>query len=207
MMFNLVDYIIIAILVLSVLSGLQRGFMEALGGIAGTIIAVVAGILYYNEGAVLLEANFGLTGLLTGVIHDKFPLTAIASDSKLLGSLTILPGYSDAGSYLAYLLTLGISFILIVIVCSIIIKLGFRLVSDLINHGILGLANRILGACLVAGKNIIIIAIILGITNPIIKTGAFMGLSGALAVSQLLDQSFFAPELNNIFAVVKDILA
>jgi len=204
--FNLLDYIIIALLLLSALAGVHRGFIDIIGGIAGIVVAIMLAIVYYDDCAFYLEGRYGLISLLTDFIRKKAPITALSTDNSVVG----LPGSSelfiDLAHYLAYLIILAGCFLLILLVISLIFKLAFKGLSELFSWGVLGGVNKFLGMVLVVAKNLVTIAIIAGIMYPTIKTAAQMGWQGAIVTYKYMQESYLFSDLLNIFGLVKALL-
>jgi uncharacterized membrane protein required for colicin V production len=204
--FNQLDLIIGLIILFSIIGGLQKGFIDALGGIIGIVLALFLGVVYYDECANWLEQAFGITTNLARLIEAKIPAAAVKVNSKIMESFGAAAGYTNPGEYLAYLLTLVISFVFILLVGNILIKLLFSLAHHVLARGALEWVNRVLGAGLVAAKNLLITAVILGITLPVIQTGREMGLDSAIYVYNLINKSFLAPQLILAFDTVKNFI-
>ena len=204
MHFNLLDYIIIAILLLSALNGLRQGFIDALGGMLSTVLALVVAVLYFEDCALYLEQNMGISTFLTTFIKQKVPVLALSLDQSMLGQgLFALPGLTDPANYLAGLLVTAIAFLLLFTVVSVVLRLIFAALNSLFSLGLLGGVNRVLGMVLVFTKNLLIMILLVGIAYQPIYLAARMGLNWAGVVSGYMVNSSLAVLFMNAFIIIK----
>lgn len=181
--------------------------MDALGGILGIIVATVGAIVYYDDFAVFLEQNFGVGTLIAELIRDKFPMPAVSTEQGILdkcwNSGLIA---TDPAQYLSELLIMIISFLLIVLLLSAIVKLLFKVIESFFSHGFLDWINRIMGMTLVIAKNILLFTLILGIIYPFMESAAKLGLQGALNAIVYINSSIMAARLLKLFVVFKAVI-
>jgi uncharacterized membrane protein required for colicin V production len=204
MQLNVLDYAIIAILLLSALAGLKRGLFNVIGGLMGTLIGLLAAILYHRDLALYLEQQFGLSTWLAGVFEEKLPLPAL--NPGLVKALDIPVGLADPALYLATSLVIAISFLLILVLGSKLVQLLCELLEGILAHGILSGVNRGLGMGLLVLKNLLIMAVLVGVLVTPLELGARMGLPGALITTQYMHDSFLLEQLLSIFDYIKALL-
>jgi uncharacterized membrane protein required for colicin V production len=204
MQLNVLDYAIIAILLLSALAGLKRGLFNVIGGLMGTLIGLLAAILYHRDLALYLEQQFGLSTWLAGVFEEKLPLPAL--NPGLVKALDIPVGLADPALYLATSLVIAISFLLILVLGSKLVQLLCELLEGILAHGILSGVNRGLGMGLLVLKNLLIMAVLAGVLVTPLELGARMGLPGALITTQYMHDSFLLEQLLSIFDYIKALL-
>lgn len=201
---NILDYLIIAVLLLSALAGLRKGLVNVVGGLMGILIGLLAAFSFYRELAQYLENAFGINTLLAGFLRDKLPLPAF--DRGLIEALGYAPGLADPASYLATTVLTALSFLLILLLGSKLVQIICQLLDSLFAQGILAGVNRSLGMGLLLLKNLVIIAILAGILLPPLELGAQMGMSGALLITQYMHNSLLLEPLLKLFAYLKSLL-
>jgi uncharacterized membrane protein required for colicin V production len=206
MHFNLLDYLILGILLVSALVGLRKGLIDALGRITGILAAIVIAVLYYDNCICYLEQQYGLTSLLSDYIREKAPVTAFSTNNGVIGLFNSSQDFVDTANQLAYLIILIGVFLLSLIIISWFIRLIFSLLNKLFSWGPLGGINKILGMLLIVGKNLVIIAIIAGIIHPAIQTAAQIGWDGAIIANKYMQESYLFGDILNIFNICKDLL-
>ncbi|MDD2373669.1 MAG: CvpA family protein [Syntrophomonadaceae bacterium] len=204
MQLNVLDYAIIAILLLSAWAGLRRGLFNIIGGLMGTLIGLLAAVVFHRELALYLEKHFALSTWLAGIFHEKLPLPALSPGLvKVLGYPAEL---ADPAFYLATSLVIAISFLLILLLGSKLIQLLCKLLEGLLAHGILSGVNRGLGMGLLLLKNLLIMVVLAGVLLAPLELGARMGLPAALISTQYMHDSFLVEHLLNIFDHLKALL-
>ncbi len=205
---NTLDYLILTLLVVSALTGYYRGLMSVLGGFASTLIALLIAIVYRKELALYLEKKFGLISLLSETMADKIPQPAWADSpaKDILPSIKTLPFVQEQLANFAQMIVVAISFILLYIIISKGLRLIWKLLEAPFYKGILGRINRLAGMLLLVAKNLLLMAVLLGILYPFVKSGVGMGITGLMNTSLWIDQSWTAPYLLNIFAGLESLL-
>lgn len=207
MHFNLLDYGLIAILVLSALNGLRRGFIDALGEMLGTVLALAAAVLYFGDCAAYLEKYFGLGNLLTALIKDKVPVLALSLDQSILGhGLLAAPTVNDPAHYLAQLLVAAAGFLLVFALASIVLRMVFAALNTILSLGLLGGVNRIMGMALILIKNLLILVIIFGVAYEPVYLAARMGWDWAGIAAGYMNNSILAARMMDGFVLIKTLL-
>ncbi len=204
MQLNVLDYAIIAILLLSALAGLRRGLFKVIGGLMGILIGLLVAVVFHRELALYLEEHFGLSTWLAGVFQEKLPLPAL--NPGLVKALDFPAGLADPAFYLATSLVIAISFLVILLLGSKLVQLLCELLEGIFAHGILSGVNRGLGMGLLVLKNLLIMAVLAGVLVTPLELGARMGLPGALITTQYMHDSFLLEQLLNIFDYLKALL-
>jgi len=201
--FNYLDYFILLIIILSIVSGMRRGFIEAAGGIISTIIAIFMAIIYYDQCAVLLDEQFGIKLYISELLKEKIILSPAFSDNSLLSSINMGNFLANPAWYLSDMILTVVSFILILIVVKLILGFIVKILDSLFSRGALSWVNRFLGLCLVVVKNVVIMAIIVGLIYPVIDISADLGFNGAIEAVQVIEHSLLSEILLSLFKNLK----
>lgn len=205
---NTLDYLVLTLLAVSVLLGYYRGLISVLGGLASTLTALFIAVVYRHELALYLEEKFGLTSLLAHAMAEKIPQPAWsdAPARDILPALKTLPFVQEQLVNFAQMIVAAICFVLLYIIISKGARLIFKLLEAPFYKGILGRINRLAGMLLLVAKNILLMAVVLGILHPFVKSGVGMGITGLINTGLWIDQSWTAPYLLNIFAGLESML-
>ncbi|MGS0765934.1 CvpA family protein [Syntrophomonas curvata] len=203
MQLNVLDYLIIAVLLLSALAGLRKGLFNVVGGLAGVLIGLLAAIAFHRELTQYLEKTLGVNTLLVGFLREKLPLPVL--DPGLIKVLGYAPQWADPASYLATTLFTALSFLLILLLGSKLVQAICQLLDSLFAHGILSGVNRSLGMGLLLLKNLVILAVLAGILLSPLELAAQMGMSGAFFVTQYMHNSLLLEPLLKLFTHLKSL--
>ena len=207
-MMNGLDYVLLLWLALSALAGYKRGLTAVLGGLASTLAALAVAFLYRDQLTLYLEKEFNLQTLLVQQMAEKLPQPALGGSAwdKLLPSLQSLPLVQDRMNELAYLILTAAAFILLYIAVSFGLKLIMKLLAMPFDHGALGFVNRLAGTAFTVGRDVLVMAVLLGILYPFIHSGGAMSIKGLMKAGVLIDNSLLAPYLNIIFISLEKLL-
>jgi hypothetical protein len=205
---NSLDYILLIWLGISALVGFYRGSLRVVGGFVSSLAALAAAFFYRDELAVYLEKEFGLQTMLVQVIAEKLPQPALGGSplEKLLPSLQTLPFVQDKLKDLAQVILIAAAFLLLYIIISQGLQLIVKLIETPLQGGALGAVNRLTGMVVMAGKDLLIMAVVLGISYPFIQKGAAMGIKSLTQAGWLIDQSRLVPYLNLLFTSLEKLL-
>lgn len=121
---NIVDVLILALILISIIIGFARGLISEVVSLATLIAAFAIAILFTNE----LATYFTSTATVQGVVSET---------SNAIGTSTAQP--------ISYV-SIGISFALLFFVTLIIGGIIKMLLNAMFATGILGFGNRVLGA-------------------------------------------------------------
>lgn len=199
---NVLDYAILAVLLLSALIGLRRGLFKVIGGLIGVLVGLLAAVVFHRELALYLEKHFGLSSWLAGMFQEKLPFPALSPG--LVQALGYPVELANPALYLATLLVMAISFLLILLLGSKLIQLLCELLEGVFAHGVLSGVSRGLGMGLLVMKNLLIMVVLAGVLITPLELGAHMGLPGALITTQYMQDSFLVEQLLNIFDYFKE---
>lgn len=203
-MFSTLDYIIIGILVISAILGFRKGFIATLGGIISTIAALVLAFMYQDELELYLESNFHLQSILTELLQKKLPFPTMGGEISSLPLLdSSLSFMENPHGDIAHLLLMAVSFLIIFILGGLVLKLIFNLLNGLFNWGVLGWINRMLGLLFVLLKNILIMAILLGLICPLMERGIQVGVIALTSPLAFTRESILAASLLDLFKFVQ----
>lgn len=145
------DLILLAVLGLSALQGLRRGFVAAVLGYAGYIGALVVAGRYSRVVAAWLQARFGVLSSLERVL------------AGWLGAEGIGPGRGPTVALAQNLLSAVVFFGLFLVLSSLAGMLASRLDGLANAVPLVGTANRLMGAVLAAVASGIFLAAVLGV--------------------------------------------
>lgn len=212
MRFNSLDYIFIAILVLSGLIGYKRGFIASVGGIVSTLVGVVIAFLYRNDAAAYLQEHYGVVSSLAATLEKRMPVPAWSSNQHI--PLSSLPGLNEGLAYihrqfmeLSYLLVVALCFLLLYIISSYLIKFFCAILEKLFLGGIRGGMNQLAGAGTIMTQNIIIMAALLGVLNSPLGLGTKIGIKGISQATVYIQDSALVPYLLKVFVFFQGIIA
>ena len=204
MAFNECDYIIIAILALSLLAGYARGFAGALGGIIATLVSMGIAFWYRNVATVYLEEQYGVVSVLTTYLEKRLQLPgASGSLPDIISSLPLIDnGYQYLHNQitgLSYMLVAGVCFLILFMAAYFLLQILGSILERVLARGIVGSINRWGGMILITGQNILIMAVLAGILQTPAKMAAEMGLKNAGRLQGYLDGSQLFTLLGQIF--------
>lgn len=203
------DYFLLALLSISALRGFYRGFLAILGGLTSACIALLGALIYRNDLALYLEKEFQLKTILAQFIADKLPQPVMAGSpvSKFLPALKTIPLVQEQVVGLAQVILAAVSFLLLYIIISSVLMLIWKILETPFRHGgFLGGINHLAGLVLMVGKDFLIMAVVLGISYPFIKSGAGMGINGLIKVNGFINHSQVAPYLFTVFTSLEKLL-
>ncbi|MBP1761591.1 MAG: hypothetical protein H6Q64_1133 [Firmicutes bacterium] len=205
---NSLDYLLLAWLGISALIGFYRGSLGVVGGFISSLAALAAAFIYRDDLAVYLEKEFGLQTMLVQFIAEKLPQPVLSGSplGKLLPSLQTLPIVQDKLKDLAQMILIAAAFLLLFIIISQGLQLIVKIMETPMHRGALGGINRLAGMAIMAGKDLLIMAVVLGISYPFIQRGAAMGIKGLMKAWSLIDQSQLVPYLNLLFTSLEKLL-
>jgi len=207
MQLNLLDYIIIAVLLLSLAAGYRQGMVGAVSGVLGFLVGLALAVIFYHALSAWLDQYFNISATLADWLRNKLPLAALAPDNSLLNLDKLDTMYSDTASFLAGNLLLILSFLLILWVGSKVVQLMSHGMNTLLDGTLFAGVNRGLGAAVVLVKNLLIMAVVLGLILPSLDLGAKMGLSLASTIDGYVSRSLLADWLLQWFDLFKGLIS
>jgi uncharacterized membrane protein required for colicin V production len=197
MALNGLDYFIVLVLAGSAWRGYRRGLIKT----AGSIIAVLAGIivagLYRIGMANYLQTHFSMQAVLAEKIKQYISAQTTAMIPFYDSSLNL---FSEPSQYLARMLTLAIAFLILFFIVILAVNSIFGLLQKAFSLMGLNGINRCGGIIFSLLKDMIIISIILGMLVPVMKTGAVFGWDKAYMIVSLVEKSVLAGSLVKAYA-------
>lgn len=205
---NSLDYFVLIVLGASAIVGYYKGFISVLGGFASTLAAVVIAAVYRDNLALVLDKEFSLKTIFVQAIVEKIPQPVVAGPygQNLVPSIKDLTFVQNQLTGLAETLLTVISFVLLFIIVSFVLKLLWNVLEASIKKGGMGGINRLAGLALLAGKNLMIMAILLGLLAPFVKNGVNVGMTGLTDTNLWIEQSRTAPLLLDVFTSLEKLL-
>lgn len=201
MSWNTVDYFIITLLVISGISGFKQGFIKAIGSLIGMLAGLLFAYIYYTRCALYLEEYYGISSALASIIRDRVPITVMSINSNLAGI-----EFADTAQYLAYLVVLTASFILIYLLSSRILMFLWKGLDHLFSWGVLAAANKTLGMFLTIFKTVVVLVVSAGLIYPALEMASKMGFFFGLIAFQGLHDSILTAYLLNCFEFLKEMI-
>ena len=200
---NSLDLLLLGLLGVSALIGYNRGLLSVLGGLGSSLVALAAAIIYRDDLAIYLEKEFGLQTMLVQVMVEKMPQPVLG---KFLPALHTLPFIKNELTGLAYMILSIVAFLLLYLIVSKGLLLITGFLENSLRRGAWGGANRLAGMVITAAKDLLIMAVLLGIIYPFIHRGAALGFKGLMKAGAVIDQSWLVPYLNIIFISLEKLI-
>lgn len=209
---NLVDYIVLALLLLLMILGWRKGFISALSGIVA--LAGAIWLAWRNKLAmyVFLQERFGLIDSLSAKLGEVVPLLAYnpAVHSEYAGAgagsfwlqsgtalpvtlidsslLQVLNGLTPA-EYLAGKLVMALSILLIFVLAYVLLRVVFWALNLLFRFGPLSIPNRIAGAALGLLKGALLVWLLLLLSSPFLEFASYRGAGWAESAAVKIEDS------------------
>ena len=210
--FNALDYIIIAVLLLSGLIGYKRGFIASVGGIISKLAGVGIAFLYRDDAATYLQEHYGVVNSLASSLEKRLPISAWGLNQPI--QVSSLPGLNEGLAYIhrqitefAYLLVVALCFLLLYMISSYLIKFCCTILEKLFLWGILGGMNQFAGAGTIMIQNIIIMAALVGVLNAPLGLGAKIGMKGISQAAGYIQSATLVPYLLRVFVFLQEMIA
>ncbi|MDD3853668.1 MAG: CvpA family protein [Syntrophomonadaceae bacterium] len=198
MPFNGLDFIIAAIIIFSIISGMRHGLVIVLGEFIALLTALLLAIIFTGDVSQLLEDTLAVRTALEQFFISNLPFfnttLPVGGGWATLDGVLVTPAKFFAHRFLAI-----VTFLLILFLGNKLLKLIIKALDNLLATGELGGLNAILGSLVAAGRNILILVLVLGFLYPLIYTAADNGTEFALILSGYIDNSILASGLLEIF--------
>ena len=202
------DIIIIAILVISAIIGLSKGFLQTLINLCGTLLTLILAIWLATPMCNLLDSWFGLSGALSNSVSstvagycesgslpwiiDKFAGMLLGADYATrytINSPEFITALSDA---IGHILGVVISAIILFILIKILIKLLSKLFDVITRNRTINSLDKFLGFLLGALKGAVTCFCICGVTYLLSSALPFLlGIINPLLEGSSLGASFY----------------
>lgn len=205
---NSLDYILLAWLGVSALVGFFRGSLAVVGGLVSSLAGLAGALFYRHDLALFLENKFGLQTMLAQSMAERLPQSVLGGSplDKIVPLLQTMPFVQEKLAATAQMFLAALSFIVLYIIISKGLLVVWKLLQSPFRHGILGGVDRLAGAVLMAGRDLLIMAIVLGISFPFIHSGAVLGIEGLIKAEAVIDQAWLTPYLQLVFANLEKLL-
>ena len=198
MPFNGLDIVIAAIIIFSIISGMRHGLVIVLGEFVALFTALLLAIIFTGEVSQLLEDTLAVRTALEQFFIRNLPFfdtsLPVGSGWSTLDGVLVTP----AKFFADRLLSIG-TFLLILFLGNKLLKILIKALDNLLSDGGFRGLNAILGSLVAAGRNILILVLILGFLYPLIYTAADNGTEFALILTGYIDNSVLASGLLEIF--------
>src|SRR6056297_501542 len=173
MNFNLVDGIIILLILISIFTGLKKGFIMSLFNFIGIILAFFISKEYYYLVMNFLVKNTKLESTITDLLKgfDKLPF-----DMKMIfkdvinnpeNSLSV-NNYGNIADQLTNLIMVFISFTIAILFTFLVIFIVANILNTIVKLPVLNLANKLLGGVLGGLKTVLILYLVFAVATPLI---------------------------------------
>jgi len=205
--FNVLDYIIIIILTVSILIGYQKGLIRSLGGVISTLVGLGIAFLFRHPAANYLQEHFGVVSDLTAFLEKR--LLNSAGFSEQPGLIASLPIVNESIAAMhrqitefTYLLVAALCFLALYIISSQLLKFICIVLERILNRGILGRVNHLGGLVIILTQNIVIMAVLAGVLISPLELGAKIGIRSACVTEYYITGSVLFPYLQKIFDIM-----
>lgn len=208
---NTLDKGIMVILIISGILGYKKGLMASLRDIISTIIGLGIAFFYRNEAVNYLQEHYGVVSGLASFLEQRLSIPAWGSTQS--HTITSLPQVIEGLSYVhrqftgfASLLVGVLCFVLLYIISSRLIKLVFSIGEKIFGSMRRGGINSFGGAGIVIVQNIVGIAVLLGLLNPLLSVGAEIGIKTFSQASVYMQNSVMTPYFMKIYAFMQTMI-
>jgi uncharacterized membrane protein required for colicin V production len=165
---NWVDYGIIAILVLGVISGLRRGLIMSISSIICLLASILVAKTYYKVLTIFLVENTPIEEKITSFLSEKaFVKNMILAPAGESAVFSISNGFtSDLNSFVTVLIINAISVLAIFLVVRLLLGFAEGFLVGVVEMPGLREINKLGGAVVGFAKNVIVIMLIFTIITP-----------------------------------------
>ena len=184
---NWIDYGIIAIIALGVITGFRKGLLKSVSSIICLLVSIIVAKTYYKTLTMFLAENTSIEEKITSFLSEKaFVKNILMSPSGERAVFSVSNNFtSDLNAFVTILILNAIS--------VLIIFLAVRFILGIVESFLIGAAevpglrevNSVGGAIVGLAKNIIIIMLIFTIITPISAIKPLSGISSGIEESTL----------------------
>jgi uncharacterized membrane protein required for colicin V production len=205
---NVLDWFFLVLLVLAGLAGFRKGLINSAGGLVAIFFGVLTASACWRTLTDYLQKNYDLITICAGAIQKHLPTPAFDVTEGLVPTIfkNSLYAYQNAPYHVATMIISALVFVLIVIAVTGLITVLFKVVSIPFNWGILGLTNRIGGGLFMLAKQVLILAVVVGLAGPMVTTLAHTGVAGMIDLEKYTKGSLLFPCLENLFQLMGKII-
>lgn len=182
---NWIDYAIIALLVLGVISGFRKGLVMSISSIICLIVSILVAKKYYKVVTSFLVENTSIEEKIVSYLSEKaFVKNMLLSPSGESAVFSISKSFSsDLNSFVTVLIINAISVLIIFLTARIILGIVEGFLVGAVSMPGLREVNSIGGAIVGLAKNIILIMLIFTLVTPVSALKPLSGIAGGLEAS------------------------
>jgi len=222
---NMVDYVLVAFVLLGAVVGYRRGIIVSLVAFLGWVFAGTAAYIFSPRAVTWLEEYMDVTAAAAGLLRDRLPV------DSMFAPVSFSPGIVDFGrlnqyvqdiwvrtpadsggladmisQQVASILVHSFAFAALLVLFLVILQFIARFLSRRLQGTLLGFLNRLGGMALGGGVNMVAAAFVVGIAAPWLAVGS--GTSGLLdGLSKALAESTVAPYFVGLFGWMTALLS
>ncbi len=203
---NSLDYIILLIMALSLVSGVLQGLAGAAGGVITTVGSLVLAYLYRNQAADYMEQEYGVITSLSsqiergvGIPVDHGNTDRLIQTLPLDKAMALLQGQI---SDFTYLFVSAVCFLLLYMVSRFLFRMIFLALARILERGIGRRANRLGGMALMGAQNLIVMAAVAAVLERPVGLAAQIGLRNGARLQAGLAESVLIPHLLQLWTFV-----
>lgn len=220
--FNLLDYIIIIIVLLSALNGYRKGLFASVLSLLALIACLYIAYTYGQVTADYITRHFNAQVSLTEYLQKNIPILAWKPNT-LIGDTTfsIFSDYCEGAfvkicrlfsaadfnvnpaAYLARILINMSGFILTFFISYLVFTIVLLVLSKLIFKGPAAKVNQLAGMLISIGKTGLLLAVFLIVVVPLLKAGVYVGNEKAVGVMRYVEGSYLLGQLQDIIDLIQ----
>jgi uncharacterized membrane protein required for colicin V production len=165
---NWVDYGIIIILAIGVITGLRKGLIMSVSSIACLLVSIWVAKTYYKAVTIFLVENTSLEEKITGFLSEKaFVNNMILAPEGSSAVFSISSSFtSDLNSFITVLIINAISVLLVFLAVRLLLGIAEGMLAGAVEVPGLREVNKIGGALVGFAKNVLILMLIFTVITP-----------------------------------------
>ncbi|WP_347489473.1 CvpA family protein [Desulfoscipio sp. XC116] len=213
---NWLDWVLIVIIAFSALRGLSGGFFAGVARIIGLILGIAVAFTGYRPLAAYLDKQWGwgdniaeflvnrFSHSLLQEIADKFSIDKFGQNIPYSNSQLISEGLSTIAHQIAVTLLEFLSFIVLLLVVALIVRMIMRFFSGAVAHTFLSPLDHLGGLLLGLVRGVIIVLIVALLIEPVLAAGVITSQEKAGFISRAAASSLvisYAYQLLNILNI------
>ncbi|AGL03970.1 CvpA family protein [Desulfoscipio gibsoniae] len=201
---NWLDWVLIIIIILSALRGLNTGFFVGISRIIGLILGIAVAFTCYRSLADYLHKQWGWGNSIADFIlnHLSFSFLQDLIGKMPITSYQTIPGdqiqsipesLNNIAHQLAMTILEFLSFIALLILVALVVKMIMRFTSGAIAHTFLSPLDHFGGLILGLARGVIIVLVMALLLEPVLAAGVIANHEKAGFISQAANGSIIIP--------------
>jgi uncharacterized membrane protein required for colicin V production len=184
---NWIDYGIIVIIALGVITGFRKGLLKSISSIVCLLASIIVAKTYYKTITLFLVENTSLEEKITGFLTEKaFVKNILLSPSGERAVFSVSNSFnSDINTFATVLIINAISILALFLAVRFILGIAEHFLVGVVEVPGLKEVNSVGGALIGAAKNIIIIMLIFTIITPVSAIKPLSGIANGIEASTL----------------------